>query len=152
MPCWWSNWFVMLDSSISSWCLAAASITEVRFCKSAFLRFGEDPNPQKMCVDAGWSSLEEEEEEEEPEFAGSGPTLRHVGCFVQAPRCWLLCHSVRVTPASARSEFSDSDDWACCKSSLALSVVKSHFAPACIGHFKQLLSKSEKRFVRTHWL
>ncbi len=33
-----------------------------------------------------------------------------------------------------------------------LSVLKSHFAPTCIGLFKQLLSKSEKRFVRTHWL
>jgi hypothetical protein len=33
-----------------------------------------------------------------------------------------------------------------------LSVLKSHFARACIGLFKQLLSKSEKRFVRTHWL
>ena len=38
MPwCWLSYWLGMLDSSISSWCLAAASITEVRFCKSAFL-------------------------------------------------------------------------------------------------------------------
>jgi len=34
----------------------------------------------------------------------------------------------------------------------SLSVVKSHFNPTCIGLFKQLLSKSEKRFVRTHWL
>jgi len=33
-----------------------------------------------------------------------------------------------------------------------LSVLKSHFKRACIGLFKQLLSKSEKRFVRTHWL
>ncbi len=33
-----------------------------------------------------------------------------------------------------------------------LSVLKSHFNLACIGLFKQLLSKSEKRFVRTHWL
>ncbi len=28
----------------------------------------------------------------------------------------------------------------------------SHFAPTCITVLKQLLSKSEKRFVRTHWL
>ncbi len=28
----------------------------------------------------------------------------------------------------------------------------SHFNPACIGVYKQLLSKSEKKFVRTHWL
>ncbi len=33
-----------------------------------------------------------------------------------------------------------------------LSVLRSHFAPACIGVYKQLLSQSEKRFVRTHWL
>ncbi len=33
-----------------------------------------------------------------------------------------------------------------------LSVLKSHYNRACIGLFKQLLSKSEKRFVRTHWL
>jgi hypothetical protein len=33
-----------------------------------------------------------------------------------------------------------------------LSVLKSHFAPACIGDCKQLLSKSEKRFVHTHWV
>ncbi len=33
-----------------------------------------------------------------------------------------------------------------------LSILKSHFNPTCIGLFKQLLSKSEKRFVRTHWL
>jgi hypothetical protein len=36
-----------------------------------------------------------------------------------------------------------------------LSVLRSHFAPAspaCIGVHKQLLSKSEKRFVRTHWV
>ncbi len=35
---------------------------------------------------------------------------------------------------------------------LFLSVLKSHFARPCIRLFKQLLSKSEKRFVRTHWL
>ena len=28
----------------------------------------------------------------------------------------------------------------------------SHFKRACIGLFEQLLGKSEKRFVRTHWL
>ncbi len=33
-----------------------------------------------------------------------------------------------------------------------LSVLKSHFARACIRLFKQLSSKGEKRFVRTHWL
>jgi hypothetical protein len=33
-----------------------------------------------------------------------------------------------------------------------LFVVKSDFNRACIGLFKQLLSKSEKIFVRTHWL
>ncbi len=33
-----------------------------------------------------------------------------------------------------------------------LSVLKSHFKRACIGLFKQLLSKRERRFVRTHWL
>ncbi len=35
---------------------------------------------------------------------------------------------------------------------IVLSVLKSHFNRACIGLFKKLLSKSEKRFVRTHWL
>ncbi len=35
---------------------------------------------------------------------------------------------------------------------VCLSVLKSHFNRACIGLFEQLLSKSEKRFVRTHWL
>ena len=34
----------------------------------------------------------------------------------------------------------------------ALSVLKSHFNPDCIGDCKQLLSKSEKRFVHTHWV
>ncbi len=64
-----------------------------------------------LCVSRGSEPPKSShEEEEEQAFAGSGPTLRHVGCFVRAPRCWLLCHSVRVTPASARSEFSDSDD------------------------------------------
>jgi hypothetical protein len=33
-----------------------------------------------------------------------------------------------------------------------LSVLKSHFNPDCIGDCKQLLSKSEKRFVHTHWV
>ena len=33
-----------------------------------------------------------------------------------------------------------------------LSVLKSHFNPACIGDCKQLLSKSEKRFVHTLWV
>ncbi len=40
--------------------------------------------------------------------------------------------------------------------SLSACVLKSHFKRACIGLFKQSLlfklSKSEKRFVRTHWL
>ena len=33
-----------------------------------------------------------------------------------------------------------------------LSVLKSHFNPASITVLKQLLSKSEKRFVHTHWV
>ncbi len=33
-----------------------------------------------------------------------------------------------------------------------LSVLKSHFDSACMTVSKQLLSKSEKRFVGTHWL
>jgi hypothetical protein len=37
----------------------------------------------------------------------------------------------------------------CCHS---LSVLKSHFNRARSFVLKQLLSKSEKRFVRTHWL
>ncbi len=35
---------------------------------------------------------------------------------------------------------------------IRLSVLKSHFDSACITVLKQLLSKSEKRFVGTHWL
>ncbi len=35
---------------------------------------------------------------------------------------------------------------------LWLFALKSHFAPACIGVCKQLVSKSEKIFVHTHWL
>ncbi len=34
----------------------------------------------------------------------------------------------------------------------ALSVLKSHFNPASITVLKQLLSKSEKRLVHTHWV
>jgi len=37
-----------------------------------------------------------------------------------------------------------------CHSSLSVVNLKSHFNPTCIGLFKQLLSKSEKWFVRTH--
>jgi hypothetical protein len=33
-----------------------------------------------------------------------------------------------------------------------LSVLKSHFDSTCITVLKQLLSKSEKRFVGTYWL
>ncbi len=33
-----------------------------------------------------------------------------------------------------------------------LSVLKSHFDSACMTVLKQLLGKSEKRFVGTHWL
>jgi len=39
-----------------------------------------------------------------------------------------------------------------CSSGLRLSVLKSHFDLACITVSKQLLSKSEKRFVHTHWV
>ena len=39
-----------------------------------------------------------------------------------------------------------------CHSSLSVVNLKSHFNPTCIGLFKQLLSKSEKRFVHAHWL
>ena len=40
----------------------------------------------------------------------------------------------------------------CVLSLKPLSVLKSHFNPASITVLKQLLSKSEKRFVHTHWL
>jgi hypothetical protein len=39
-----------------------------------------------------------------------------------------------------------------CSAAANLSVLKSHFAPTCITVLKQLLSKSEKRFVHTHWM
>ncbi len=39
-----------------------------------------------------------------------------------------------------------------CEISTLLSVLKSHFDLTCITVLKQLLSKSEKRFVGTHWV
>ena len=68
-----------------------------------------------------------------------------IDCWSCAPSAWspwvwslvLTCCSFCTCP------WSDSS---------ALSVLKSHFNPACIGDCKQLLSKSEKRFVHTHWV
>ncbi len=62
-----------------------------------------------------------------PELGSASPTVYHLQCTMQESRFW---HT----------------------SCTLLSVLKSHFNPASITVLKQLLSKSEKRFVGTHWV
>ena len=60
--------------------------------------------------------------------------------------------SERETPWGCRIPDGVTYDVVDTDSDLRLSVLKSHFNQDCIGDCKQLLSKSEKRFVHTHWV